>query len=185
MSASIVVVDIEAPNNLILEGTELPQDYTVNEVINELVDELDLPRNTDNGQRVEYSLYFVNQQQNLSIQLTIGGAGLRDGDTLRLKPSQDMGAYTPTILDEIAVNLSVPDINRHEAVSLLTNRRVGELIRQIVQNYNLPARDRFGQLIRYKLHSRALGRFLEEWTSLGQAHIPPLDRLTLHREELC
>jgi hypothetical protein len=75
-------------------------------------------------------------------------------------------------------------LNRHENVSLSAVRPVGDLIRQIIANYNLPARDHLNQLIKYKLQSKALGRFLDERITLYDAQIPPLDRLTLHREEI-
>lgn len=98
------------------------------------------------------------------------------------------GDLPPTVAmpntSEINVVLSVMDLNRHETVSLAITRPVGDLIRQIVGNYNLPARDNLNQMIKYKLQSKALGRFLDERMTLLEAQIPPLDRLTLHRDEI-
>ena len=157
--SSSVIVNIEAPNSMFLEGAELPDDYTVDEVINDLIDNLDLPRVSDMGAPVDYVLYFVNRQQNLMPYQTVATAGIRDGDLLRLKappglyvppaPVSVPPTMPPTNLppDEWLVVLSVLDINKHDTVSLPLGRSVGELIRQIVQNYKLPARDKFGQLM--------------------------------------
>ncbi len=82
------------------------------------------------------------------------------------------------------VFLGVWVLTRHETVSLSITRPIGDLIRQIVGNYSLPARDNTNQLIKYKLQSKALGRFLDERMTLLEAQIPPLDRLTLHRDEI-
>jgi uncharacterized ubiquitin-like protein YukD len=189
----MITVDIETPNGMLLEGSQLPDDYTVQEVIDELVDSLELPRTGDSGDNVEYTLFVVNKNLNLSPPQVIGSSGVYNGDTIRLQASQRIYAppsqLPPTMMapqqgDEISVVLSVLDLNRHETVNLSATRGVGDLIRQIVQNYDLPARDKLGQLIKYKLQSKALGRFLEEATTLSAAHVPTLDRLTLHREEI-
>jgi hypothetical protein len=89
----------------------------------------------------------------------------------------------PTNPNEISVVLSVLDLNRTEQITLSTTRPVTELIRQIVGNYNLPPRDKFGQVNKYRLKSKALGDFLLETTTLAQSGVPTLDRLTLHRDE--
>jgi uncharacterized ubiquitin-like protein YukD len=189
----MLTVDIETPNGMILEGSQLPDDYTVQEVIDELVDSLDLPRTVDSGESVDYSLLVVNKNLNLTAPQVIGSAGVRTGDIIRLQASREINSAAsnlpPTVLnpqqsDEISVFLSVLDLNRHETINLSATRSVGDLIRQIIQNYDLPARDKLGQPIKYKLQSKALGKFLEESTTLIAAHVPVLDRLTLHREEI-
>lgn len=194
MPDTMITVDIEAPQGLLLEGSQLPDDYTVQEVVDELVDTLVLPRTAETGETIEYSLYVVNKKTTLAAQQVIRHAAVQNGDTIRLVASHEIPAapMPPTIPvnpqgvqdDEVGVVLSVLDLNRHENVNLSATRKVGELIRQIVQNYDLPARDKLGQLIKYKLQSKALGKFLEETITLREAHIPTLDRLTLHREEI-
>lgn len=188
----MVTVDIEIPDGMLLEGSQLPNDYTVQEVIDELVDSLELPRTADNGENITYSLTVANRNLSLTASQLIGNAGIYDGDTIKLLASHRIStpsSLPPTVLgttpgDEISVVLSVLDLNRSETVNLSTTRKVGDLIRQIVQNYELPARDKLNQLIKYRLQSKALGRFLEETTTLAEAHIPVLDRLALHREEI-
>lgn len=189
-----VTVNIETPRGEMLENSEVPNEYTVQELVDELVDRLELPNTAGDGQTIEYSLYLVNKKLNLSPGHTISETKMENGDVIRLVSSQKIPATDAlkTIMasqhsaqtDEISVILSVLDVNRHETINLSATRKVGEIIRQIVQNYELPPRDKLGQLIKYKLQSKALGRFLEEQTTLREAHIPTLDRLTLHREEI-
>lgn len=193
--SSVLIVNIETPNGLMFEGTQIPVDYTVQQLIDELVDSgsLELPRIADDGAKIKYSLYAVDQNVELIPQQLLGDAGLKNGDNLRLVASHKIDAaerpampqnQQATNPEEIRVVLSVLDVNRHETTELSATRPVGELIRQIVQNYDLPARDKLGQPIKYKLQSKALARILEESTTLREADIPTLDRLTLQREEI-
>lgn len=192
--SDMITVDIETPQGFLLEGSQLPDDYTVQEVIDELVDSLELPRTSDGGETIEYSLYVVNKNLSLSTVQKIGQANVQNSDVIRLVSSHRLTSTAPPPAplpqtqqvqsDEISIVLSVLDLNRHETVNLSATRKVGDIIRQIIQNYDLPARDKLGQLIKYKLQSKALGRFLDENATLREVHIPPLDRLTLHREEI-
>lgn len=120
--------------------------------------------------------------------VTGGGGGGYSADHNNNYSQGGNNTLPPTVLmpntSEINVVLSVMDLNRHETVSLPVNRPVGDLIRQIVANYNLESRDKLNQIIKYKLQSKALGRFLDERMTLLEAQIPPLDRLTLHRDEI-
>lgn len=208
----MVGVDIRTPQNEILEGSQLPLDYSVQEIIDELIDSLELSRLDEFANPVGYILRSAQQGRNLSTHETVQSANIRHGDTLELQTMEATGPgpgasverplppdpggqpystggnhhnLPPTMLTaEINVVLSVMDLNRHENVSLSVTQPVGDLIKRIVANYNLPARDNLNQLIKYKLQSKALGRFLEERTTLAEAQIPPLDRLTLHRDEI-
>ncbi len=195
----MVIVDIKTPENEILGDSQLPTDYNIQMVIDELIDTLELPRLNEMSQPINYVLYSSGQGRSLTLGDTIFSSGIRNGDTLELQvlngsnhtqPPYSGGDSTlpPTVefpnTSEINVVLSVMDLNRHETVSLSMNRPVGDLIKQIIGNYNLPSRDNLNQLIKYKLQSKALGRFLDERTTLLEAQIPPLDRLTLHREEI-
>jgi uncharacterized ubiquitin-like protein YukD len=189
-----ITVDIEAPQGVLLEGAQIPDEYTVQEAIDELVDQLELPRVAENGETIQYSLFAVTKKMNLSSRQVIRDTPVNDGDTIRLVASHQLqGTYVPPTVpqnngqqqgtsDELGVVLSVLDLNRHETVNLSKTRKVGDLIRQIVQNYDLPSRDKLGQLIKYRLQSKALGKFLDESVTLEDAHIPTLDRLTLHRD---
>ncbi|MGB8508926.1 MAG: hypothetical protein WCD76_11000 [Pyrinomonadaceae bacterium] len=194
--ANTITVDIQTPSNELLEDSHIPDDYEIKEMIDELVDLLELPRFDADGAPIEYSLFSIRADSYL-LPSAIVGSALRDGDAVRLEAKsngrnvpllQDQkSVLPPTVSDnpnEIPVVLSVLDLNRTEQITLSTSRPVGELIRQIVGNYNLPPRDKLGQINKYKLKSKALGSFLLETVTLGQAGVPMLDRLTLHRDEI-
>lgn len=221
--SEMVAVDIKTPQNEILEGSQLPLDYSVQMIIDELIDTLELSRLDEAARPIAYTLRSMQQGRALANNETVQTAQIRNGDMLELQTlgatvvggigvmpagmppipvgennyatggnhNYSTGGNTyeppPTIpmqTSEINVVLSVMDLNRHETVSLSVTRPVGDLIRQIVGNYNLPARDNLNQMIKYKLQSKALGRFLDERNTLLEAQIPPLDRLTLHRDEI-
>lgn len=230
--SDMVVVDIKTPQNEILEGSQLPFEYSVQMIIDELIDTLELQRLDESARPINYVLRSTKQSRTLASHETVQAAQIISGDTLELQtlnataqnfPVDGMPAGMPPIpqgggnnysgnnnysggneysgnnysgdnnlpptvampnTSEINVVLSVMDLNRHETVSLSITRPVGDLIRQIVGNYNLPARDNLNQMIKYKLQSKALGRFLDERMTLLEAQIPPLDRLTLHRDEI-
>lgn len=218
----MVTVDIKTPQNEIFEGSVLPLDLNFQMIIDELIDNFELPRLDESARPISYQLCSAQQRRVFANHETVQSAQIRNGDTLELQvlgatnngamppiqqpmpqmpppppiPQGDGNNYVtggnsnlpPTVLmpntSEINVVLSVIDLNRHETVSLPITRPVGELIRQIVGNYNLDSRDKLGQIIKYKLQSKALGRFLDERMNLLEAQIPPLDRLTLHRDEI-
>lgn len=194
--SDMVMVDIHTPSNEVLERSVIPKEYSIQEVIDEVIDELQLPRFDADGGPLEYTLYSLASKAYLPPSVSVA-TSLRDGDAVRLEAKSDgrvvdlppspEGGIPPTIGDnpaEITVVLVVLDLNRTEQVTLSTTRPVGELIRQIVSNYNLPPRDKLGQIIKYRLQSKALGSFLPEATTLAQEGVPTLDRLTLHREEV-
>jgi uncharacterized ubiquitin-like protein YukD len=217
----MVTVDIRTPQNEILQGSYLPLDYSIRELIDELIDSLALPRLNESAQPIAYMLRSSQQNRTFGNHETVLSAQIRNNDTLELQSlsamsgelrngnippppnppnnvitggnanqnqSSSAAPLPPTVLmsgtSEINVVLSVMDLNRHETVSMPVSRPVGDLIRQIVENYGLPSRDNLNQLIKYKLQSKALGRFLDERLTLLEAQIPPLDRLTLHRDEI-
>src|SRR6185295_564038 len=137
-----VKVDIHTPLNEVLTESHIPDDYKIQEVIDELVDELQLPRIGADSIAIEYKLFALKSNSYLSPTATVGGA-LQDGDAIRLEArsngrtvdlgSGSSGGLPPTIdenVDEIPLVLSVLDLNRTEQVTLSTSRPVGELIRQ-------------------------------------------------------
>jgi hypothetical protein len=191
-----ITLDIHTPLNDVLANSQIPDDYRIQEVVDELVDELQLPRFGNDRAPIEYALYSVTANTYLDPQSTVGNS-LHNGDTIRLEARSNGKAYnipptTPAIMPtpvgdntkEIPLVLSVLDLNRTEQITLTTNRPISELIRQIVTNYDLPPRDKLGQINKYKLKSKALGKFLLETSTLAQEGVPTLDRLTLHREEI-
>jgi hypothetical protein len=187
-------VNIEV-QGFIFEDSLIPDDYTPELVISEMVDQMSLPHVTETGEPISYSLLHVNQTLTLPKGKLLSEAGVRDGDTVRVVPSHP---YTrdhfsrPTSLpagdgphdNEVKVILSVLDLNKTEQAVFPRDRTVGEIISSIAANYGLPPRDKLGALIRYRLMSKALGRFLSLEETLNQAGVPLYDRLSLHREEV-
>jgi uncharacterized ubiquitin-like protein YukD len=190
--SDMVTVDIRTPQNEILEGSQMPRDFDIQSVIDELIDTLELSRLDENSKPINYVLRSAQQNRTLSNYETIQTARINNGDILELQildgnPSSEPPTTAPSRsgnTTEINVVLTVLDMNRSENVSLSLTRTVGDLIRQIISNYNLPARDHLNQINKYKLHSKAIGTFLTESSTLLESQIPPLDRLTLHREEI-
>jgi len=194
--SNTITVDIHTPLNEVLTGSQVPEDYIIQDVIDELVDELELPRFGEDRAPIEYALYSLKANAYLTPTVTVSSA-LQSGEAIRLEAKSNGQAVNipPTLrgempapvdenLNEISVVLSVLDLNQTDQISLSTTRPVGELIRQIVSKYNLPPRDKLGQINKYKLKSKALGSFLLETSTLGQEGVPTLDRLTLHRDEI-
>jgi uncharacterized ubiquitin-like protein YukD len=193
-----ITVDIQTPGDMTIEGTAIPDNYQIDEIIAELVEDLSLPRLSEDGQQITYTLLHVNQNSMMQGGRSLLDAGVQSGDTLRLIPSHEVVDFKPPDLSRlyepdgnhsadlnmIDVVLSVLDVNKFERVSLQIDRSVEEIIPQIAASYNLPARDDFKQLITYRLASKAKGRYLRPGETLQQAGIPPMDRLTLHREEI-
>ena len=243
----MVTVDIKTPQNEIWEGSVLPLDFNFQMIIDELIENFELPRLDESARPISYILRSSQQGRVFANHETVQSAQIRNGDTLELQIGSAMpnpptpppippveGNYSgnqqqysgnqqqqqqhysggqqqysgghqqsggqanysqggdnqvpPTVYipnaSEINVVLSVIDLNKHETVSFPVMLPVGELIRQIVANYNLESRDKLNQIIKYKLQSKALGQFLNEQMTLLDAQVPPLDRLTLHREEI-
>lgn len=190
-----ITVKIETPGEMVIEDTVIPQDYAISDVIAELIDELGLPRMSDEGVPITYSLYHVNKSNTLPPQKVLSDTEVRSGDTIRLVSSHEVqpvsaGKFEKEVEQDessgesLEVVLSVLDLNRSERVGLPSDRKIGEIIRMIVVNYDLPVRDKLNERITYRLESKAFGRFLIDSETLRQAGIPPLDRLSLHREEV-
>jgi hypothetical protein len=193
-----VKVNIETPG-LTISDCMIPDDYTPERVIADVLEELNLPRiSPESGQVITYSLRHVNHNLDLPDGKSLVESGVQNSDTLEVVPS-DRDVVTGPGIDlgesgllgggysqngEVEVVLSVLDLNRSERVMLPHEATVGEIIRSIAADYNLPSRDKLNEVITYRLESKALARFLGNSETLSQAGIPRLDRLSLHREEV-
>jgi hypothetical protein len=190
---SDLVINIQTPGNMTLENTVIPGDYPNEQVISELIDELNLPRMTENGQPVEYVLFSVSHRATLPQGKSLHDSGIQNGDTIKLVSSHDVeidgtGRFSSTgqQADDgfIDVILSVLDINKSERVALELDREIGDVLRQVVHTYNLPQRGKFDELLTYHITSKAMGTRLDRSKTLRQEKIPHLDRLTVTREEV-
>jgi hypothetical protein len=189
---SDLIINIQTPGNMTLENTVIPGDYLNEHVISELIDELSLPRMTEDGQPVEYVLFSVSHTATLPLGKSLLASGVQNGDTVKLVSSHDVeiegaGRFAgegPADDGFIDVILSVLDINKSERVALELDREIGDVIRQVAHTYNLPARGKFDELVTYHITSKALGSRLDRSRTLRQEGIPHLDRLTVTREEV-
>ena len=71
----------------------LPVDAAVNRVIAVLVDRMNLPRHSPDGQLMSYKFHHKGSGRQLLDDETLGSAGVRDGDILRLQPEITAGGH--------------------------------------------------------------------------------------------
>ncbi len=186
-------VTLVTPNGMSLPNTELPDDMTVESVLGELKESLNLPAVNENNDRIIYSLTIDNQKRVLLAEQTLRECGIEDGDTLRMissspAPRANENAPAPVLpttttrsAGQVEVLLSVIDLNKAEMVELSTTRRVGDLIEDLIGKYpKLLQNGKSG----YRLTSKYLGRYLLSEETLGGAGVPGRDRLSLQREEI-
>src|ERR1700730_3935729 len=71
---------------------ELPSDAPVNRVIAVLVERMNLPRQSPDGQLMSYKFHHKASGRQLRDTESMRRAGVRDGDVLRLQPEITAGA---------------------------------------------------------------------------------------------
>lgn len=71
---------------------EVPRNAPVNRVISVLIDRMNLPRNSPDGQLMSYKFHHRASGRQLLDSETLGGAGVQSGDILRLQPEITAGA---------------------------------------------------------------------------------------------
>ncbi len=71
---------------------ELPAEAPVNRVVAVLVDRMNLPRNSPDGQMMSYKFQHRATGRQLLDEETLTSAGVKDGDILRLLPEITAGA---------------------------------------------------------------------------------------------
>jgi hypothetical protein len=74
---------------------ELPADAIVNRVIAVLVDKMNLPRHSPDGQLMSYKFHHRSSGRQLLENESLLVAGVRDGDVLRLQPEITAGGTSP------------------------------------------------------------------------------------------
>jgi hypothetical protein len=70
---------------------ELPGDAPVNRVIAVLVDRMNLPRHSPDGQLMSYKFHHKGSGRQLLDDQTLAGAQVQNGDVLRLQPEITAG----------------------------------------------------------------------------------------------
>ena len=74
------------------QTVEVPRDAEVRRLIAVLVDRMNLPRHSPDGQLMSYKFHHKATGRQLLDEETLEGAGVRDGDILRLQPEITAGA---------------------------------------------------------------------------------------------
>jgi hypothetical protein len=74
---------------------EAPDDVPVNRILVVLVERMNLPLNSPDGQLMSYKLHHRRTGQQLLDNQTLAQAGVRAGDELRLQPEITAGTATP------------------------------------------------------------------------------------------
>ncbi|NQT40486.1 MAG: EsaB/YukD family protein [Planctomycetes bacterium] len=75
------------------QTVELPNDAAVNRVIAVLVEKMNLPRNSPDGQMMSYKFQHRASGRQLLDEQTLASAGVSDGDILRLQPEITAGVH--------------------------------------------------------------------------------------------
>jgi uncharacterized ubiquitin-like protein YukD len=70
---------------------ELPDDAPINKLIGVLVGKLNLPKAGPDGAPLSYKFQHKNSGRQLQDQQTLSGAGVKNGDILRLHPEITAG----------------------------------------------------------------------------------------------
>ena len=70
---------------------ELPDDAPANKLISVLVEKLKLPKNGPDGAPLSYKFHHKNSGRQLQDQQSLSGAGVKEGDILRLQPEITAG----------------------------------------------------------------------------------------------
>ena len=74
------------------QTVEVPSDAAINRVIAVLVEKMNLPRHSPDGQLMSYKFHHRASGRQLLDAETLATAGVRDGDILRLQPEITAGA---------------------------------------------------------------------------------------------
>jgi hypothetical protein len=74
---------------------EAPDDVALNRLLVLLVERLNLPLNSPDGQLMSYKLHHRRTGRQLLDQQTLAEADVRDGDELRLQPEITAGVGAP------------------------------------------------------------------------------------------
>jgi hypothetical protein len=77
-----------------VNDVEAPDDVAVNRLLVVLVERLNLPLNSPDGQLMSYKLHHRRSGSQLLDNQTLAQAGVQDGDELRLQPEITAGART-------------------------------------------------------------------------------------------
>lgn len=189
-----ISVNLVTPDNTAFNNTAIPDNYTTEQTIGELLFTLALDRFKD-GKEVEYWLEVGNRGgQKLLAEKTLAEQGVHDGDTLALKASEVVAKPVPPpgpppapdkYPKKIDVVIKLIDLNKTEKITLETRRPISDILKDLIKKYKLETynRDR-NQHYTYKMGSKQKGRMLDHHETLEAASIPPHDTLAIYRDDI-
>src|SRR5262245_55988509 len=108
-------IDLMTPDGILFEENGIPDDMQSAELVSRLVNTLGLPRTTESGAPIEYSLEIVNQGVRLQGRQTLGDAGATNGDVIRLLSSHKI--QKPAVKPPTPVVTNNPSPNRTHTAS--------------------------------------------------------------------
>jgi uncharacterized ubiquitin-like protein YukD len=73
------------------QTVELPAEAAVNRVIAVLLDKMNLPKHSPDGQMMSYKFHHKRSGRQLLDDQTLASAGVEEGDVLRLQPEITAG----------------------------------------------------------------------------------------------
>ncbi len=88
---SMITVQIWDATGAKRQDVELPDDAPVNRVLVVLIEKMKLPRQSPDGQLMSYKFHHKASGRQLLDTQTLGEAGVKDGDVLRLQPEITAG----------------------------------------------------------------------------------------------
>jgi hypothetical protein len=94
-----IKVDIEVPNGFVYSGSLVPDDYLIEQIIEEVVEESELPLLSEDNKPIEYSLESLKQGIALHKGQTLREAGITDGDTVRLTSVPKLPSHKPKVAE--------------------------------------------------------------------------------------
>lgn len=92
MSAENINVEVWDATGNKKAVVSLPGNAPVNRIIVLLIDRMNLPRHSPDGQLMSYKFHHKASGRQLLDDETLGGAGIKNGDVLRLQPEITAGA---------------------------------------------------------------------------------------------
>ncbi len=101
------------------QTVEVPSDAAVNRLIAVLVEKMNLPRHSPDGQMMSYKFHHRASGRQLLDSETLSTAGVRDGDILRLQPEITAGGRVEILRLKFRQNIATYPIVR----TRLTPRR--------------------------------------------------------------
>ena len=181
-----------------LHGMTLPiqelndPEMTVKELTDMVVNHLEYPLFEDDGQKeVEY--FLENSKGNkLPAAERLSRVGVLKDEVLTLKastqvalPDRRVSQMPPAVKGKVNVYVQLLDLNRTEVETFDTDRKVRDVLNNVIAKYRLPARDeRLKEGKVYELFSKAAGKALHEGMTLRDAEIPNQDTLRVSTKEI-